>query len=50
MRGPATMVELKFFSGLEIDEIAPLLQVSPATVKRDGTMACAWLHRELSSG
>lgn len=43
----AKVVEMKFFGGLEIDEIAPLLQVSPATVKRDWTMARAWLHREL---
>lgn len=43
----AKVVELKFFGGLEIDEIASLLQVSPATVKRDWTLARAWLHREL---
>jgi RNA polymerase sigma factor (TIGR02999 family) len=43
----AKVVELKFFGGLEIDEIAPLLAISPATVKRDWTMARAWLHREL---
>lgn len=46
----AKVVELKFFGGLEIDEIAPLLQVSPATVKRDWTLARAWLHRELVGG
>ena len=45
----AKVVELKFFGGLEIDEIAELLAISPATVKRDWTMARAWLHRELSS-
>ena len=44
----AKVVELKFFGGLEIDEIADLLAISPATVKRDWTMARAWLHRELS--
>ena len=44
----ATVVELKFFGGLEIDEIAELLAISPATVKRDWTMARAWLHRALS--
>ena len=44
----AKVVELTFCGGLEIDEIADLLAISPATVKRDWTMARAWLHRELS--
>lgn len=43
----ARVVELRFFGGLEIDEIGELLGVSPATVKRDWTLARAWL-RELS--
>jgi RNA polymerase sigma factor (TIGR02999 family) len=43
----AQVVELKFFGGLEIDEIAQALAVSPATVKRDWTLARAWLRREL---
>ena len=43
----AKVVELKFFGGLEIDEIAALLDVSTATVKRDWTLARAWLFREL---
>lgn len=42
------IVELKYFAGLEIDEIADALEVSPRTVKRDWTMARAWLHRELT--
>jgi RNA polymerase sigma factor (TIGR02999 family) len=45
----AKVVELKFFGGLEIDEIAELLAISPATVKRDWTTARAWLHRALSA-
>lgn len=45
----AKVVELKFFGGLEIDEIAELLAISPATVKRDWAMARAWLHRELAA-
>ena len=45
----AKVVELKFFGGLEIDEIAPLVGTSAATVKRDWTMARAWLHRELAA-
>jgi RNA polymerase sigma-70 factor, ECF subfamily len=43
----AKVVELKFFGGLEIDEIADVLGLSSATVKRDWTLARAWLHREL---
>lgn len=44
----AEVVELKFFGGLQIDEIAEALQVSTKTVKRDWTFARAWLCRELS--
>lgn len=43
----ARVVELRFFGGLSIEETAEVLAVSPATVKRDWTVACAWLHREL---
>jgi RNA polymerase sigma factor (sigma-70 family) len=45
----AKVVELRFFGGLENDEVAEALGVSPATVKRDWAIARAWLHRELSS-
>lgn len=44
----AKIVELRFFGGLEIDEIGAVLGISPATVKRDWTLARAWLHRDLS--
>jgi RNA polymerase sigma factor (TIGR02999 family) len=43
----AKVVELKFFGGLEIEEIAQALDISAATVKRDWTVARAWLRREL---
>lgn len=43
----ARIVELRFFAGLEIDETAKALDVSPATVKRDWTFARAFLRREL---
>ena len=46
----AKVVELRFFGGLEIAEVAEVMSLSPATVKRDWTIARAWLHRELSSG
>jgi len=44
----AKVVELRFFGGLEIEEIAEALGLSAATVKRDWTVARAWLQRELS--
>ena len=37
-------VELRFFGGLTIEETAEVLGISPATVKREWTMAKAWLH------
>jgi RNA polymerase sigma-70 factor, ECF subfamily len=46
----AQIVELRFFGGLTIEEIAELLAISPATVKRDWTVAKIWLRRELSAG
>lgn len=45
----ARVVELKFFGGLEIEEIAEVVGVSSATVRRDWTMARLWLGRELSA-
>jgi len=45
----AKIVELRFFGGLEIEEIADALGISPATVKRDWTLAKAWLHRDLNA-
>lgn len=44
----AKVVELRFFGGLEIDEVADFLELSPITVSRDWKMAKAWLHRALS--
>ena len=44
----ARIVEYRFFGGLNIEETATVLGVSPATVSRDWTMARAWLRRELS--
>jgi RNA polymerase sigma factor (TIGR02999 family) len=43
----ARVVECRFFGDLSIDETAEVLNVSPATVSRDWTMARAWLNREL---
>ena len=44
----AKIVELRFFSGLDVVETAKVLSVSESTVKRDWQMAKAWLHRELT--
>lgn len=41
------IVELKFFGGLSIDEIAEVLSIGHATVERDWKMARAWLRRQL---
>jgi RNA polymerase sigma factor (TIGR02999 family) len=46
----AKVVELRFFGGLENDEVAEALGISLATVKRDWTLARAWLHRALAPG
>ena len=46
----AHLVELRFFGGLNIEETAEVLEVSPATVKRNWNVAKAWLARELSRG
>jgi len=43
------IVELRFFSGLSIEETATVLGISPATVKRDWAAARAWLYREVSA-
>jgi RNA polymerase sigma factor (TIGR02999 family) len=45
----ARIVELRFFAGLTVEETAELLEISPATVKRDWTVAKIWLRRELSA-
>jgi RNA polymerase sigma factor (TIGR02999 family) len=42
------VVELRFFAGLSLEETAEVLHVSVGTVRRDWTLARAWLHRELS--
>jgi RNA polymerase sigma factor (TIGR02999 family) len=42
------VVELRFFGGLDIEETAEVLRVSPETVKRDWKLAKAWLRRELT--
>jgi RNA polymerase sigma factor (TIGR02999 family) len=43
----ARVVELRYFGGMSIEETAEVLDVSPATVKREWAVARAWLKREL---
>jgi RNA polymerase sigma factor (TIGR02999 family) len=42
------IVELRYFGGLTIEETAEVLKTSPATVKREWTMARAWLYQALA--
>jgi RNA polymerase sigma factor (TIGR02999 family) len=42
------VIELRFFGGLDVDETAKALHVSPRTVMRDWRLARAWLSRELA--
>ena len=44
------IVELRYFSGLDVPETAEILNISTATVKRDWAVARAWLKHELTSG
>jgi RNA polymerase sigma factor (TIGR02999 family) len=44
----ARVVECRYFAGLTIDETAEALEISPATVKREWTVAKSWLRRELT--
>jgi RNA polymerase sigma-70 factor, ECF subfamily len=42
------VVELRFFGGLSLEETAEVLKVSVGTVRRDWSLAQAWLYRELT--
>jgi RNA polymerase sigma-70 factor (ECF subfamily) len=43
------VVELRFFGGLSLEETAEVLKVSIGTVRRDWSLARAWLHRAVTS-
>ncbi|HXU16481.1 MAG TPA: sigma-70 family RNA polymerase sigma factor [Terriglobales bacterium] len=45
----STIVELRFFAGLSIEETSRVLGVSPATIKRDWTTARIWLSRQMGA-
>ena len=42
------VVELRFFGGLEVEEVAEALKISAMTVRRDWKFAKAWLLRAVS--
>jgi RNA polymerase sigma-70 factor, ECF subfamily len=44
----ARVVELRYFGGLSVEEVAAAMDLSPATVKRAWTLARAWLYREMT--
>jgi RNA polymerase sigma factor (sigma-70 family) len=44
------IVELRYFSGLSIEETAAVIGMSPTTVKDDLNLAKAWLRREIGKG
>jgi RNA polymerase sigma-70 factor, ECF subfamily len=43
----ARVVELRYFGGLSVEQIAEVLEIAPRTVKRDWSLARIWLFREL---
>jgi RNA polymerase sigma-70 factor (ECF subfamily) len=45
----ASVVECRFFGGMDVEQTAHALSISPATVKRDWALARAWLNRELAA-
>ncbi len=45
----STIVELRYFTGMTIAETAEILSVSPNTVKRDWSLAKAWLYKEIEN-
>jgi RNA polymerase sigma factor (TIGR02999 family) len=46
----ARIVELRFFGGLTVEETGEVMDRSPATIKREWTLAKGWLYRELTLG
>jgi RNA polymerase sigma-70 factor, ECF subfamily len=44
------IVEMRFFGGLSVEEVAAALHISERTVLREWSLAQAWLHKELKFG
>jgi RNA polymerase sigma factor (sigma-70 family) len=49
-RRKSKVIELRFFGGLSLQETDDVLQVSVGTIRRDWSLARAWLYRELGDG
>ena len=47
-RQQSRIIELRYFGGLTIEETAEVMNLSPATIKREWAMARAWLHQALT--
>lgn len=43
----ARIVELRYFGGLSVEDVGLVMELSPTTVKREWSMAKAWLYKEL---
>lgn len=43
------LVELRFFGGLSVEETAEAMEINPATVRREWSVAKAWLHRSIKA-
>jgi RNA polymerase sigma-70 factor, ECF subfamily len=43
----AEIIQMRYFGGLSVEEVAKVMEISTATVKRDWLLAKAWLYREL---
>jgi RNA polymerase sigma factor (TIGR02999 family) len=46
----AQIIELRYFGGMTVEEVARCLSISTATVERESRIAQAWIHRELKGG
>jgi RNA polymerase sigma factor (sigma-70 family) len=46
----ARVVELRYFGGLSVEQIAKVLDVSPRSIKRDWSLARIWLFRQMRPG
>jgi len=48
--GQAKIVELRYFAGMSVEEVAVAMDLSPATIKREWSTARVWLAHHLRSG
>jgi RNA polymerase sigma factor (sigma-70 family) len=47
--GKLRVVELRFFGGLSVEETAEVMGISPATVKREWSVAKVWLYEQMQT-